>query len=393
VNDAVSWSASGAPTTLSLTADGDVNINAPITATNGNFSVCCGRDINVNAAITTTRGSVLLAAGRDINQSGAITVTDGNLMMCAADDVNVAGPITLTRGTNDPTRSLGLPIGLTLSADTDGSGPGIAGGTVIFAPLAPPVTVTAAPVTILYNPVSYTTQTNYSTHFTLTEGAALRQYMLVFGAGGDRAENGTTATSLSGLLGNPAGVSLVAGPNAAANYLTGAVGQGQTITYTGYTLAGTDAGLYAFAVNCCGVPVAHTHGTITPATTPPVVPPPVVPPPVVPPPVIPPPVVPPPVIPPPVVPPPVIPPPIVPPPVVTPPIVTSPPPGDVGSVVGAPPGATPEMLAWVPSSPSPLLDVVEAPVTPEEITTTAPVEEEALQVDNGPVLARKLYRN
>jgi hypothetical protein len=40
-----------------------------------------------------------------------------------------------------------------------------------------------------------------------------------------------------------------------------------------------------------------------------------------------------------------------------------------------------------------LLDVVEAPVTPEEITTTAPVEEEALQVDNGPVLARKLYRN
>jgi hypothetical protein len=42
VNDAVSWSASGAPTTLSLIADHDVDINAPVTATNGNFSVCCG---------------------------------------------------------------------------------------------------------------------------------------------------------------------------------------------------------------------------------------------------------------------------------------------------------------------------------------------------------------
>ena len=104
-----------------------------MTATNGNFSVCCGQDVNVNAAITTTNGSVLLSAGRDINQFGAITVTDGNLMMCAAEDVDIHGAITLTRGTNDPTRSLGLTNGLVISADTDGTGPGIAGGTVIFA--------------------------------------------------------------------------------------------------------------------------------------------------------------------------------------------------------------------------------------------------------------------
>jgi filamentous hemagglutinin family protein len=276
INDAVAWSASGAPTTLSLIADNDVNINAPVTATNGNFSVCCGADVNVNAAITTTNGSVLLAAGDDINQFAAITVTDGNLMMCAADDVFISGPgqITLTGGTDDPTRSLGLPIGLTLSADTDGTGPGIEGGTVIFAPLAPPVVVTAAPVTIYYNPVSYTTQTDYSTKFTLTEGAALRQYMLVFADGGDMVEDGTTSTTLEGLIGDPAGVTLVAGPDAIANYETGDVGEGQTITYSGYTLEGPDAGLYAFAVNCCGTPVAHTTGTITPAGTPPPPPPP-----------------------------------------------------------------------------------------------------------------------
>lgn len=272
VNDALTWSASGGPTTLNLIANRDININAAITATNGNFSACCGQDINVNAAITVTNGSVLLSAGRNVNQSGAITVTDGNLMMCAGNDVNIAGAITLTRGTNDPTRSLGLPLGLTLSADTDGTGPGVAGGTVRFDSLAPPVTLTAAPATIYYNPTSYSTPTDYSTEFTLTGGATLASYMLVFADGGSMAFNGSTATTLSGLIGNPAGVSLVAGPNAAANYISPAPGANQAITYTGYTLAGPNANLYALANNCCGPVVAHTTGTIAPVPSLPVIP-------------------------------------------------------------------------------------------------------------------------
>ncbi len=296
VNDAVSWSASGGPTTLTLNADRNVDINAAITATNGNLAVCCGQDINVNAAITTTNGSVLLSAGRDINQRGAITVTDGNLMMCAADDINIAGALTLTRGTADPTRSLGLPLGMTLSADTDGTGPGIAGGTVVFDSLAPRATVTAAPVNIYYNPISYTAPTDYSTNFTLTEGAALRQYMLVFAAGGDKTYDGTTTTTLTGLKGNPVGVTLVAGPGSSANFTSADPGANRRITFTGYTLAGTNAGAYALPVNCCGPVVGHTTGTIVatgPTTPPPVTPPPVTPPPVTPPPVTPPPVTPP----------------------------------------------------------------------------------------------------
>lgn len=265
VNDAVSWTASGAPTTLNLIADGSVEINAAMTATQGSISVCCGQDIDVNAAITITNGSLLLAAGNDINQNAAITVTDGNLMLCAANDVNINAAITLTRGTNDPVRSLGLPIGLTISADTDGTGPGIEGGTVTINPLAPQITVTNAPARIYYNPVSYSTPTDYSPRFTLTEGATLTQYMLVFAAGGSRAFDGTNTATLNGLIGNPANVILVPGANAAAFYATGAVGENQTITYTGYTLAGTNAGLYAFAFNCCGPVVAHTTGTITAA--------------------------------------------------------------------------------------------------------------------------------
>ncbi|MGZ9098414.1 MAG: filamentous hemagglutinin N-terminal domain-containing protein, partial [Brevundimonas sp.] len=64
VNDAIAWTASSSPTTLTLNAHRDVNINAAITATNGNLVACCGRDVNVNAPITTTNGSVLLEGGR-----------------------------------------------------------------------------------------------------------------------------------------------------------------------------------------------------------------------------------------------------------------------------------------------------------------------------------------
>jgi filamentous hemagglutinin family protein len=288
VNDAVSWSASGDPTTLTLNADRDINFNAAVTATNGNLVACCGRDVNVDAAITTTNGSVLLAAGNDVNDRGAITVTDGNLLICAANDINIFSAITLTRGTADPTRSLGLPLGLTLSADTDGTGPGIAGGTVIFDSLAPMATVTAAPVNIYYNPVSYTAPTDYLPYFTLTEGAALSQYMLVFAAGGDKEYDGTTTTTLSGLKGDPIGVTLVAGPGASANFDSPGVGAGKGIRFTGYTLGGPIAGAYALPFNCCGPVVAHTTGDVTAASPPPPGTPPPPPPPGTPPPVTPP---------------------------------------------------------------------------------------------------------
>ncbi len=376
VNDPVSWTASGAPTTLTLNADRNVDINAAITATNGNLAVCCGQDINVNAAITTTNGSVLLSAGRDINQRAAITVTDGNLLMCAANNVNIFGAITVTRGTNDPTRSLGLPRGLTLSADTDGTGPGIAGGTVVFDSLAPRAAVTAAPVTIYYNPISYTAPTDYSTRFTLTEGAALRSFMLVFAAGGDKTFDGTTTATLTGLRGNPTGVTLVAGSGSSANYTSPDPGANKRITFTGYTLAGSDAGLYALPVNCCGPVVASTTGSILAAA---------VPPPVVPPPVTPPPVTPPPVTPPPITPPPVTPPPVTPPPV-TPPGATPPPPGN--PVFGIPPPR-------VGTPPPPGTLVVVPPVSPPTMTmlVVQPPSEEVPPPYVAPVRKPKPYRN
>lgn len=264
VNGAVTWTAAGTPTTLTLTADRDVNINAPISPTNGNLVVCCGRDINVNAAITTVNGSILLAAGRDINKSAAMTATDGNIMMCAANNLNLAGALTLTNGTLDSTRSLGLPRGLTLSADTDGTGPGVAGGTVIFNSLAPAWAVTNAPVSVTYNPVAYTTPTDYSTKFTLTGGATLTQRMLVFPEV-TKTYDGTTAATLVSLKGSPAGVSLVADPGSTAVFNTATPGTGKSVSFTGYRLTGPNAAQFALASTCCGQIVSKTTGTITAA--------------------------------------------------------------------------------------------------------------------------------
>ena len=177
INDAVSWTASPSTTTLTLNAARDVNVNFAVTATNGNFVVCCGRDINVKAAITTTNGSVLLSAGRNFTlvSSGAMTTTDGDITLCAGFNILIGGAITLTRGSTIPAQDLGLGLGLVMISGNAGTGPGIAGGTVTFAPGTPPITVTGpnAPVVIDYNPTSYATPTNYLANFTLTNGATL----------------------------------------------------------------------------------------------------------------------------------------------------------------------------------------------------------------------------
>lgn len=365
VNQAVSWTALvNNNTTLTLNATRDVNINRAVTAVNGNFVACCGRDVNVKAAITTTRGSVLLSAGRNftLDPAGAMTTTDGNMMICAANDIRIGGAMTLTRGTVLDVRSLDLPAGMVLSAGIGGNGPGPQAGTVVFEPLAPRAVVTGpnAEVVINYNPVAYNAPTNFDANFTRTLGAALTPRMLVYADGPAKIVDGTRATVLTGLKGAPAGVQLVAGPGAVANFDTATVGTGKAVTFSGYTLAGADANSFALPVACCGPALARTTGTILAAVQPGTPLPPGGPPTVIPPPVVPGPVV--------VVPPPVI----------------APPPGGVAPVGGAPGGVAPggeaagggqvlpQFLPFVVSpvllrTPTTLLTVAPAPVAPMEM--------------------------
>src|SRR6185369_92974 len=160
--------------------------------------------------------------GQNVNVYHVLTATDGNIALCAGHNVHIEAAITLTRGSTIPAQSLGLAPGLLIIVGADGTGPGIAGGVLEFTAAAPPITVTATDVVINYNPVSYAQPTDYSTRFVLTEGASLAQHMLLF-PNGDKVFDGTTGTVLTGFRttpasGLPAGVTLVAGQNAVANF-------------------------------------------------------------------------------------------------------------------------------------------------------------------------------
>lgn len=387
VNEAIAWTASPSTTTLTFNATRDLNVNAAITATNGNVVACCGRDVNVNAAITTTNGSVLLSSGRDVNinpvgfnavnsaLAGVLTLTDGNLMICAGVDVLVAGAITLTRGTTVESQSLGLDSGLKIVTGNNGTGPGIEGGTLTIDP-GTAITVTAAAAQINYNPVSYASPSDYSIDFILSEGAALTQRMLVFPTA-DKTYDGTTDVVLTGLAstttsGLPTGVTLVAGADATAVYDSADVGTNIGITYSGYTLGGENADLYALAEVCCGKATRST-GTISaappvdvpPVDVPPVDVPPVEVPPVDVPPVDVPPVEVPPVEVPPVEVPPVVVPPEVVPPEVVPPVIVPP---SSGTVVNE----TPPPIVLIPPGLGIVVHEGGLPPPPEQLVTLVP---------------------
>lgn len=290
VEDAVTW---GTTNTLSLRASRDVIISGDITttngsldvsfgrdvivdaaisATNGNVSICCGRDIDVTAraAITTINGSILLAAGRDATVDGALSATDGNIMICAARDLSIGAAITVTDGSDIPAQSLGLPRGLVLSAGYGATSPG-EGGTLTFEPTAPTTAVTNAPAAIYFNPVSYVPPFDYEPQFSLTEGAVLTQYMLVFPEVASKTFDGTTTATLTGLKGLPPGVTLVAGSGANAQFSSATPGVDKTVTFSGYTLdvADPDTANYAFAFpTCCGPVEQRTSGDITAVDTP-----------------------------------------------------------------------------------------------------------------------------
>ncbi|MDZ4268352.1 MAG: YDG domain-containing protein, partial [Mycobacterium sp.] len=290
VEDAVTW---GTTNTLSLRASRDVIISGDITttngsldvsfgrdvivdaaisATNGNVSICCGRDLDVTAraAITTLNGSILLAAGRDATVDGALSATDGNIMICAARDLSIGAAITVTDGSDIPAQSLGLPRGLVLSAGYGATSPG-EGGTLTFEPTAPTTAVTNAPAAIYFNPVSYVPPFDHEPQFSLTEGAVLTQYMLVFPEVASKTFDGTTTATLTGLKGLPPGVTLVAGSGANAQFSSATPGVDKTVIFSGYTLdvADPNTANYAFAVpNCCGPVELRTSGDITAVDTP-----------------------------------------------------------------------------------------------------------------------------
>lgn len=242
VNEAVTWTPTPNPTTLTLNASRDVIVNQAITTTGGNLQLFAERDVVLNNAITTTTsgggGDLTAVAGRNIevNALAALTTTGGNILLLAAND-------------------------------------GTGAGTVNFAAGTPPVAVTGplSSVNIFYAPVSYATPTDFSGNFTLTGGATLTSHMWVFPEGVNKMYDGNTDATLE-LMGNPTLAGDVRLQPGAAEFDSPNVGDNKTVEYRGYSLGGADAGLFALfapfdtVTGQEGVPGAGvTTANITPA--------------------------------------------------------------------------------------------------------------------------------
>lgn len=187
VQDAITWSN---PTTLTLNAERDINVDADITATLGSLEANAGRNINVDAAITTTTGDLSFIAVNDVNVNAATTITTGNLTAVAGQNVNLNAAMTVTTGD------------VILRADNDGTGPGaILGGTVLITCGSNCITIGTGDLSIRFNPVSYA-QTNaeiLAYGLNLTGGGVLDAKAWVFGLGQDKVYDGLRDATVSGL--------------------------------------------------------------------------------------------------------------------------------------------------------------------------------------------------
>jgi filamentous hemagglutinin family protein len=152
VKEAITWTPTPSPTTLTLNAYRDVNLNAAITTTGGNFVANAGRNINANAAITmtTTGGILVLNAGNDVTSGGSVIFATG------------------------------APKAVVTGSGAAGSGPTVR----------------------IYNPIG--TTIDYTGNFTLTN-ATLAQYSLVFvpeSVGPQGPAGATGATGATGAKGD-----------------------------------------------------------------------------------------------------------------------------------------------------------------------------------------------
>ncbi|MHB8948554.1 MAG: two-partner secretion domain-containing protein [Rhodoferax sp.] len=254
VNDAVSWTAA---TTLTMEAVNDVNIKAAISGENGSVNAKAGNDVNVAAAIVTTTGHLAFTAVNDVAISAATTITTGNMTAVAGRDVTVSAASTITTGD------------MILHADNDGTGPGVAAGTVLITCGSNCLTVTTGNLNIRFNPVSYATTgaeiTAYRSH--LTGAGVLDAKAWVFGMGDNKMYDNTTAANVSGLRPDVDGVAppVVLGAVSNANFDTEHVGANKPITYNS-TFNDAVYALFAPVTYPTGTYLARGDITVRPLT-------------------------------------------------------------------------------------------------------------------------------
>lgn len=291
VNDPLTWST---PQALTLDAGHDVNVNAAITASTAGakLNLIAGNDVLIGGAITASGAAnqINVTATRNITATGAMTASASStqINMTAGQDVSV-GTITADGGgaiviranrdisVNVASASTGT---VSLYADNDGTGPGVAGGTVTLG-----TSITAANTVIRFNPVTLantaasfvdknvgtaktvhvsgislggTDAGNYVANTTTATTANITPATLAVSATGTNKVYDANTTATVTLSATPLSGDTVTLANTTANFADKNVGTAKTVNVSGISLSGADGGNYVSNTT------AQTTASITP---------------------------------------------------------------------------------------------------------------------------------
>ncbi|WP_158269491.1 MBG domain-containing protein [Limnohabitans sp. JirII-29] len=250
LSDALTWTTAR---TLTLDAGHDVLIHGAVTASTAGSGLVliAGNDVSVTSAITASgAGSVLtMNAGRNITSTAALTASEsntqisltalgtistgvitanagGSISMKANQDVVINGAISADGGT------------VTLRADQDGSGPGVAAGTVQFVGVG---AVSAPNTVIRFNPDGYANTSSEIASYASKVTGVLDARAWVFEQAANKSYDGLSDAALS-FNGDPntdsAGAVALVGSG--ASFGTPNAGVGKTVSYTGYSIQGAN---------------------------------------------------------------------------------------------------------------------------------------------------------
>ena len=262
VGSALTWST---PQTLELNAGHDVLVNATITASTAGSGIklVALNDVVLNAAAAITASGnaslVSLDAGHNIVIDGALTTDGGgSTAMRATNNIAINGALSANGGGSlmmiaDNSIAINNLVSVdggrvTLRADNDGTGPGAAGGTVVFAGVGK---VSADSTVILFNPNGYANTAAEIADYGTKVVGALDARAWTFARADNKVYDATNGASM-GFISDPrAGgdVTLVPG---IATFSDKNVGTGKAVAYSGYSLGGGDVARFALFGNGTG---------------------------------------------------------------------------------------------------------------------------------------------
>jgi hypothetical protein len=225
--------ASSANSAIRMTAVNNVIVDVPVTASAMDTVINMSAGNNVTSTSTITASGLrakidMIAAGNGNVDANIVTANGGGSMnLRANNNVTVRGALTA----DTATAPVVSPV--ILIADNDGTGPGIAAGTVIFAGAG--IQSITPSTTIRFNPNGYNLTNAEIVAYQAKVSALLDGKAWVFGLGDNKMYDGTRTATVSGLepdisAANPA-VTGVLAPVTNALFDTKHVGTNKLITF------------------------------------------------------------------------------------------------------------------------------------------------------------------